>query len=359
MHLRRPRVRVGHGRSSRVLVLLAVASASALGPTVAITAVDAAPSRPEISLGPRDVPRGADVAWPHIEGSEVVDGDVRLPVPGTPIAAHRAGDHLVVLTLVAKRLQYVSVAPGREPVRLARPADDDTVPLLADDATRLTTLTFSARDGGSTLRLYDTADGTLIGTRRFPRIVLPVDATGTRALLHDPQRGLVQEWDAASGGVRRITTGDLTAASYAADRLALLVGSGRRPCQQVVALSSPSTVLSRSCGDWVTTGFAPDGRAVQTRIPRAQDGLDRLRVLGPTGRIVGVYRVAARSAGVLDLGWLDDGRIIVTVVTRRTVTEVACDAERCERVAPVRPNTLPDRLGRHARPPLVGVDPRH
>ena len=63
---------------SRTLVAVGVAALTA---TLAATLVASpASAKPAITLTPGDLPRGADVSSPHLEGKTVVDGAVRVKV---------------------------------------------------------------------------------------------------------------------------------------------------------------------------------------------------------------------------------------------------------------------------------------
>ncbi|MBZ5734373.1 hypothetical protein K8Z61_07675 [Nocardioides sp. TRM66260-LWL] len=306
----------------------------------------------DVVISPRGLPRGADAAIPRLVGSDVVVGDLRLPVPGEPLEVVDAGDHYVVLGIDLARgsLTSYSVAPGREPIRLRTGEGSVTI---SSDGRRLITREPARGARGLTLRLVDTATGQILGARRMLARYDVVDAGGTRVLMSDLDAGTL-EWNALTGYLRKVSAQPSIAASYAANRVAVIDGVTRsRPCERTLALDAPQTVLSSSCR-WLTGAIAPDGRAAQFD-PAAGD--ERIRVADPDGRTLDVYSTAAPTTVVLQVAFPDADSIRFRTVTPRTSTYVECRRAVCERVAPY--ERIEDLVGSGRRIVGFGAATRH
>src|SRR5215212_9537969 len=138
------------------------ASSAAVG-TVALAATilaSPASARPAIILTPGDLPRGADVSAPHLEGRTIVDGALRLKVKAPMLRLlGKSGAAYVVGTANAQgakgRIYRVALDGTRTLVAKAHPFMSI---LSADGGTLVTTKV--GRTDASTVTVYDVATAT-------------------------------------------------------------------------------------------------------------------------------------------------------------------------------------------------------
>ncbi|WP_134738665.1 hypothetical protein [Nocardioides sp. 503] len=289
-----------------------------------------------VVLRPADLPRGADVRVPHLEGRTVVDGDRRVRV--------RGGDRVVLLGRSGDAY-VVGVSgddDGRGSIRLVRPGAAARVVLrgvpvfetvLSGDGQHL------VRASASTARrtrvmVNRASDGALVRQRTFPGSAKVLDAGGGRVVLGSwgPDRTL--SWSFATDTTTTLVRRAGYAASIEADRLATY---SRDPydggCSVVRRLAAPRGTLWRSCDERVAA-FAPGATRLAT-IGILSDGLGptevRLRKAG--GRLVARY--AARWFGSISFE-SERALLLDTNGTRKAAT-VRCTATRCVRASALRP----------------------
>ena len=148
-------------RSIATPLLAALAAGAAL-------AVPAQAAAPTVELQPDRLPRGADVAIPHIEDGDFVDGARRLELPGTEARiVGRSGDAWLVATGNVDRnrnRRVVRVAADDTVTDVLRNIDTYTVILSADGST-LAWQRFV--DKGRKVITYaaSAVDGTVLGSK--------------------------------------------------------------------------------------------------------------------------------------------------------------------------------------------------
>ncbi len=267
------------------------ALALAAGLVAALLVPAPASAAPLTSLDFR-LPRGPAVGVPYVEGSAVVDGDLRIPVAATTL--RYVGE---------SGTSYVVEADDERVLRVAR--DGTTTGLgrtfgsparLSDDG-RWVATTRAGSGPRSTIKVWSATTGARTARHTFTGRVLALDVDADRVLVSGPRRTAL--WDVRTGDVEVLTR----AGAYLADLgLGLLAVSGRRlaegSCTRVLRIGTGHEVWA-SCSDSVLA-FNPDGTRWATTTAY-QDGpttVVRVRTLG--GREVGRYRLG----GPLYLGGL-------------------------------------------------------
>jgi hypothetical protein len=307
-----------------LLTVLAIALA---GGTV--LAVPAQAVAPNVELQPERLTRGADVAVPHIEDGDLVDGTRRVELPGTVAEiVGRSGDAWLVAT---HRTNRVGEWRNRRVVRVEADGSvgdvlrdvDASILVLSEDGSRLVGPTTS--DQRTTIKVWSATDGTEIAARRFggyPEVV----AADARRVLVDTIRHTTW-WGVGAGRVRTLTTKLTGPASIEHD---LLVTYTKDPylggCTQVVRLSAPRMKGWRSCQDRVAA-FSPDGTQMLT-FDILTDGLGpgviRLR------RIDGTTLATYRTNWFSGWEWESPRALLLDVNGQRTFATVRCTLGQCE-----------------------------
>jgi hypothetical protein len=301
-------------RPPLVLAVLAVLAAS--------TVLSAAPASaaPLTSVDFR-LSRGPAVAVPHVEGTTVVDGNIRIPVAATTLRyVGRSGASYVV---EADDERVLRVAPGGTTSELARTSDAPT--LLSDDGAHIATS--RTRSGPrTTVTVRSAVSGEAIARRGFTGRVTALDLDAGRVLVSGPRRTAL--WDLGTGAVEVV----FRAGAYLADLgldLVVLVGRplAEGSCSRMVLISSGRQVWA-SCRDSVLA-FNPDGTRWVTTTAN-QDGpttVARVRTLD--GREVGRYRLG----GPLYLGglpWETPTALLLEALGPRRSGWFRCTGVRCE-----------------------------
>jgi WD40 repeat protein len=323
----------------------------------------AAPAEP---LEPEQLPRGAAVRVPHVEGRTVVDGDRRIDINGkyvTLLASGPAGYVVRAAPGLGTVGRILLVRPGGQPqkVRGVWFADDVT---FSDDGQLFAQSTLLA-DDHSLIEVRRTRDGRLVASREF---VEPdagatiIEVSEDRLLFGRSRSGRVHLWDLKTGRLRQMA--DQNRKIYAGDlRLGLLAAfttRGRR-CSVVVPIADPDRVLWRSCRERVLA-FSPDGRRMATTRKATDPSLPDLYTM----RYVGVRTLAGRLLGGFtarsfrDVRWESDTRLLLDTAGTTTTAIVRCVAGRCRTAT--EPATLTVKPGRHvllvrAVGPMGRVDP--
>ena len=306
-------------------VLAAIATATALATSLLAAAQAAAPT---VELDPQQLPRGADIAVPHIEDGDFVDGDRRIELPGTVARViGRSGDSWLVGTNNIDRKRnrrVVRVAADGSVTDVLRNVDPSTV-ILSADGTTLAWQRFVS--GGRKVVTYagSAADGTVLGSKGPGRNVSLLDVDATRVVLAGGKR--VFQWKPASGRTRTIVRKMSGLASIEHDLLSIYT---RDPylggCTKLVRLSAPRTKVWKSCRDRVAA-ISPDGEQMLT-FPILTDGLGprdiRLREVDGT-------RLATYTTNWFgSWGWESPGTVLLGVNGQRKSATVRCTLDACE-----------------------------
>jgi hypothetical protein len=306
-------------RTATVLAALATATAL-LAPAHA--------AAPAVELQPQQLPRGADIAVPHIEDGDFVDGDRRIELPGT--VAHvigRSGDAWLVGTDNVDRKRnrrVVRVAADGSVSDVLRHVDPSTVILSADGST-LAWQRFV--NGGRKVITYagSAADGTVLGSKGPARNISLLDVDATRVVLAGGKR--VFQWKPASGNSRTIVRRMSGLASIEHDLVSTYTKDPYLGgCTELVRLSAPRVTVWKSCRDRVAA-ISPDGTEMLT-FHILTDGLGpgEIRLRETDGTRLATYRTNWFSSW----GWESPRTLLLDVNGKRRSATVRCTLDACE-----------------------------
>ncbi|WP_232677736.1 hypothetical protein [Nocardioides sp. R-C-SC26] len=319
-------------RVAALAALCAITTATAIvnGGSEARARSAAAPAQ---SLQPTALARGVDVRVPHLEGTTIVDGDVRIPLRGRDaVLLGESGDGYVVMVRQAGVWSARYIAAGKQARVLAARTNVDRV-MLSSDGGQVAVITRQNRRG-TAIEVRDVATGEVVGGERFagyPRVLDMLDGV---AIVGGWENGAIR-WDVAADTTEAITARPSYAADIAANRLAFFTKDPYQGgCSVVSRLTKPGVALWRSCREAVRA-FSPNGRRVLT-VHKLADGLgpNLVRARTITGELVGTY-TAPFYFGTL--AWEDNQHALLEVAGRKKTATVRCSATACERASDLRP----------------------
>jgi hypothetical protein len=307
------------------------------GVALLLAAAPASASVPTTELSPGSLPRGEDVAIPHLEGRVIVDGDTRIRV-----AARR------VFLLGKSGAAYVVHTSGKDGYskgRTFRVRPDGTRELLgraqsaaelrlSDDGDHLVRARTLSHER-TAVRVTDARTGEVVASRTFRGWLLSLDAADGRVLLSGWSPARTLWWRFISDTTRVVAHRTGGTADIAADRLGSYTGDPYAGgCYVLSSLSDPTQVLWRSCAERAVA-FAPDGRRVAT-VGILDDGL------GPTTVTVrrvthgaALARYATRWFGAIR--WESATALLLDANGERKSATVRCVLADCERASDLEP----------------------
>lgn len=249
-----------HPRPSGTL-LAVLTTVLATGAALAFPAQAAAPS---VELQPQNLTRGADIAVPHIEAGDFVDGARRIELPGTVarIIGPSGGSWLVGTNNVDRKRnqRVVRVSTDGSVTDVLRQVDPSSV-VLSEDGSALLAVARPRRTA-ATVRVWAPVDGALVAERTFRGYPEIVAADGPKVLLRATGRTFWWKW--AKDNVREVTSRLTGPASIEHD---LLTTYTQDPylggCTKLVRLSDLGETVWQSCRDRVAA-FSPDGTEMLT-----------------------------------------------------------------------------------------------
>ena len=313
-----------HPRPSRPL-LLAVTTALATVLTLGAPAEAAAPT---VDLQPQRLDRGPDIAVPHIDEGDFVDGERRVELPGTVARVLGAsGDSWLVATSNVDRnrnRRVVRVAPDGSLTDVLRDIDVSSVILSADGST-LAWQRYVRKGRRTITYVASSADGTVLGEKGPARNVSLLDVDASRAILASGDR--VFQWRPASGRTRTIVRKMAGIASIEHDLLTVYTKDPYLGgCTRLVRLSAPRTKLWRSCGDRVTA-FSPDGQTMLT-FHILTDGLGpgEIRLRSTSGTRLATWT----TSWFTNWQWETPSTVLLEANGRRKASVVRCTLADCE-----------------------------
>ncbi len=303
-------------------------------------AAPAAPSGPthgdHVDLTrPGSLERGEDVRVPHLEGSELVDGDLRIELGSVRVQLlGPSGDDYVVHRWTQRS--------GRDRILRVTPAGDRTVLLrgraawgsvLSSDGAHVLANDNARR---ATVTAYDATDGTEISRARFRGFAEILDADGGTVLVTSWRRERTLAWDFAEGGRSLVTDAVGYAADLASDRLATYTGDPYQGgCSEVSSVSDPDLLLWDSCRQKVLA-FSPGGaRMVTAHI--LTDGVGPGEVQQRT--VEGALLTSYESRWFGTVAWEDEDTLLLDANSRRREATVRCDLDACERASDLHPSS--------------------
>ena len=306
-------------------VLAALATATALAASVLAPAQAAAPT---VELQPDKLTRGADIAVPHIEDGDFVDGARRIELPGTVARViGRSGDSWLVGTNNVDRKRnrrVVRVAPDGSVTDVLRNVDPSTVILSADGST-LAWQRFVNRGRKVITYAGSAADGTVLGSKGPARNVTLLDVDAERVVLSSEGRTFT--WTYGTGGTRTIVKKTGGMASLQHD---LLMVYTKDPylggCTRLVELSRPRVKRFASCRERVGA-ISPDGTQMLTmHILTDGVGPGELKLRTIRGSKLATYT----TNWFAGWEWESPGTLLLDVNGKRRSATVRCTLGECE-----------------------------
>ena len=321
-------------RRSRPTSILLTALTTFLA-TAATWVLPAQAAAPTVELQPHELTRGADIAVPHIEDGDFVDGTRRIELPGTVarIVGPSGGAWLVGTSNVDRKRnrRVVRVQADGTVVDVLRNIDTSTV-ILSADGTTLAWQRF-VDQGRKVITYAATADDAeVLGTKGPDRNISLLDVDATRVVLASGTR--VFQWKPASGNSRTIVKKMSGLASIEHDLLSIYT---RDPylggCTKLVRLSAPRMKVWKSCRDRVAA-ISPDGEEMLT-FHILTDGLgpDEIRLREIDGTRLATYTTGWFS----DWEWESPTTVLLEANGTKKASTVRCTLDECENATdPVR-----------------------
>lgn len=300
-----------------------------------LLAPSAGAAAPTTDLQPQKLQRGADIAIPHIDEGDFVDGAHRVELPGTVARVlGQAGDEWLVATNNVDRKRnrrVVRIAADGTVSDVLKDIDTSTVILSADGST-LAWQSFANGGRQTVTYVAASADGTLLGEKGPAAPHRLLDVSDDRVLLGSGNR--TSQWRFATDRTRTVVKKAANVADIEHDLLAFYTrDTYSGGCTRMVRLSEPSTTLWRSCDDRVW-GISPDGTRLAT-IDLLSDGLgpDVVTIRKIDGSALARYRTGWFSS----VEWESTDTVLLGVNGTRKSATVRCTATACENATdPVR-----------------------
>jgi hypothetical protein len=302
---------------------------------VGITALVAAPAsaKPAITLTPGDLPRGADVSAPHLEGKTVVDGAVHVKVKAPMLRLlGKSGAAYIVGTANAQgghgRIYRVTADGTR--TLLARSHPFET--LLSGDGARIVT-TKVGRTPKTTLAVYDATTGAQLASRVFKGYASALDAETDRVLVGSIDKTLLWTTSTDSVGIVSHDGG------YVGDLSADVVGTFTKDpydggCSVVTRITTGDR-LWRSCTEQVAAFNADASRIATIGILSDGPGPGRVDARTIDGKALGRYQVRSGWFGSIDFE--TPTSLLLQVNGARKAFTARCTGAVCERASDLRP----------------------
>jgi len=313
-----------------LLALAAALTATVLASPFAPVSSSAAADTVDLSH-PGTLDRGDDIRLPHLKGTTVVDGDVRVEVPGAMALLGPSGDDYVVLTRTDQsryRVKRVTSDASATVLLRGRNANytelsEDGQYLLRNDNERRTRIT-----------AFDATDGSEVASRRFRSYASILEADAGTVLVSTWQPRLrTVEWDIVAGTRSLVVDRVGSQADISADRLSYYTGDPYDGgCLRVVALSDPDTVLWESCRQRVYA-FSPEGDLLAT-VHLLADGVGpgEVQLRETDGTILVKYAATWFN----HVYWEDADTLLLEANGRKKGATVRCDGTDCERATKVK-----------------------
>ena len=310
-----------------------LAAAASLALVAVVTPSASAHAVETVDLSrPGSLERGDDVRLPHLEGTTLVDGELRIEVPNAITLLGPSDDHYLVSTRDSRGVYRVKrVAPDGSKAVLLRgrralytALSDDGRHLIGTDNRRLTTLA-----------AYDATDGSEVARRTFRSRLEVLDVDGGVVLASSWERPRTLTWDLATGARERVSSYVAYQGDLSADRLALYTDDPYEGgCSLVTRPSAAGETLWESCRQKVAT-FSEDGeRLVTMHILTDGAGPGELQLRETDGTRLTTY--AASWFG--SVGWEDVDTLLLDANGRRNGALVRCDLAVCELASDVAPS---------------------
>jgi hypothetical protein len=292
-----------------------------------------ATAKPAITLTPTGLPRGADVAVPHLEGTTVVDGAVRVDVkaPTVRLLGKTGADYVVgTADKQGGHGRIYRVTAQGATTLLARANVYQT--LLSGDGARVIA-THSTRTAKGTITAYDATTGARIASHTFTGYPYALDGEGDRVLIGGIDKTFI--WTTTTDSLATVTA----RAGYLGDLSSDVVATFTKDTYDggctVVSRISTGARLWRSCTEAVAA-FSTDATRIAT-VGIMSDGPGPGRVDARTisGQHLGRYQV--RSGWFGQIRFESPTALLLEVNGARKAFTARCTGTVCERASALRP----------------------
>ena len=311
---------------ARILIsLAALAVIHAVSPTAS-----GAPA----TLDPETLPRGADVAIPHLLGDTIVDGALRLRVPVSveEVLGKSGADYIVGTDAKRGRdMQILRVAVDGSVTTLVRRARH-WLTQVSDDGERLVTTRIWRKRTAVILR---SSSGVPLGSRTFRGRVTALDIDGSRVLLDRTRNdeSVTLMWMSDANTVAPVSRLQGYLADLSADVMASYTKTPYLGGCSVVSRISTGLQLWKSCEEEVHV-FNADGSRLATQPllidPEADQGRVRVRSLG--GEALADYTVEL-PGWFGDLQFESSTALLLETAGDDAFTTIRCTDAGCERAS--------------------------
>lgn len=311
----------------------------AVGAAAALAVSLGAPAQAATTkLDPASLPRGADLAVPHLEGKTVVDGAVRFKVKAPQVRLiGKAGTSYVVGTTRANgsggRVVRIA-ADGTVLTRLGR--GDVYGAELSDDGLTLTQVKPTARRTVLKVRAVDT--GATVATRTFRGYVQVLDSDAGKLLLGRDRATLT--WTTATDSVATVSTRTGYAGDLSNDVVAVYTKDPYDGGCTVVQRLSTGARLFKDCEERVIAINGDATRFATVDILADGIGPGYVAVRDAAGARLAAYEVAKR-------GWFGEiafetpTALLLETNGARKAAWVRCTDAGCERASDLTPAETP------------------
>ena len=317
-------------RRSRLATALVTAFVGA-----ALLAPPAGAAVPTIDLQPENLTRGADIAVPHIDEGDFVDGTRRVELPGTfARVIGKAGDAWLVGTdaVEGKRNRRVVRVEADGTVMTILTNIDHYTAILSADGSTIAWQQFADMGGKVTTYAASSADGEVLGEKGPANPARLLDVSADRVLFAGNTRAF--QWKFAADRTRTLVKKLVGFADIEHDLLEFFT---RNPynggCAKLVRLSDPTTKIWRSCVDRVQE-VSPDGtRFVTTDLLADGVGPGRFTLREMDGTELAIYT----TGSFVRIAWESPTTVLLDVNGLKKFATVRCTLTACENATdPVR-----------------------
>lgn len=306
---------------------LAASTAALVGTALMVPAQAAAP----VDLQPEDLARGSDIAVPHIENGDFVDGDRTVDVGGSrAYLLGKAGKAWLVGT---------SDENGGGKFRIVRVKADDTTTVIKRGISffelKLSEngryFVHPGRGGRKALpiRVFSSRTGKLKIEKDFANFPEVMGMDGPRVLLSTWSTGDtgIKSWDTTTGTITQLTKRPANIVDIGNDLLASYTKDPyMNGCMVLSKLSDPKTKLWKSCSERIES-FSPDGDRMAT-VHILSDGIGPGEVWEreADGTLLGDYKTGWFGR----IGFENDTDLLLEVNGDTQASTVRCSEGSCE-----------------------------
>jgi len=313
--------------------LLALA-ATAAAPMLAAAPAEAAGT---IAIKPASLPRGPDIAGPHLDGTTIIDGTVSVKVRRPNVILYgKWHDQYVAATGTSSwdKVKLVRISATGTVKVLREFIDPFTAVLDADDDQ--VAYSYGGNTQKPTLAVYDLGLDEEVAVRGFvamPDLVGFGD--GVVVASFGGPRAKTISWNTVTEDVVKVIAKQSNYASVAHDLLGYFSKDPQRGgCQVLGRLSDPGEVLMTNCDERIEA-VSPDGKRVAT-IPLLSDGIGSrdIVVRTATGKELAHYTVGFFFGSIW---WETNTKLLMDANGKTQAATVRCKVATCNRATDLRP----------------------